>query len=739
MNAITGQEQEVLDILDRAYDCRGHDLKSSIALSYVGLEKSRNVNCNILIAKCLSKLSLFYMISADNERAISMAEEAINYFKLENDELGVAGAKYSIAGVYYKTNNYHLGMFHLIDCLTIFKKYGDYHNESKTHKSLGTIYEVLGDQTNAISAYGNAIKCAKKLKDLNLESNVYNPLSGIYLKQGKIALALHTITMSVSMKLETGDTRGYAFAVYGRGKILIELGQYDEARSDINEALQIHKNVQDRFGIAMCYNKLALLFIKSSKREQGKIYLEKAIAISEEHNLSIMIYKCNFFMYTILKEEKDDTQALKFLERYLHEKDAAMNSQTLKVIENYERISKIQSKENATRLERQKEDILAKQHQAEQTAAIKQNFLSAMSHEIRTPLNAVTSIISLLKDRSDLEEMRLLDSLKFSAKNLLRIINDILDFSKLESNKIILEERPFHLKGFMERTKETYLSLALEKGIHLNLKIDSNVNDTYKADETKLFQILGNLISNAIKFTDKGCVTISVSIKKSTTNNDQLLFKVIDTGIGIAPAEQTKLFESFYMPQSITTRNDGGTGLGLAIVKKLVELHKSTINLESTVGQGSSFYFTLNLEPTDDLDVSTNGDSQDLTGKVAILAEDNEINALVMDKLLSKWGITLKRARNGYEAISIAQNEKVDFILMDIHMPEMNGFDATHAIRTTKNPNYETPIFALTADVTAAHSHPFGSLFNSFLWKPIEIDRLFETLSQTQFCEKIPR
>lgn len=721
---------EVIELLDKAYELRGEDMHRSIELAQKALNRSRILNDSSLIGKSLSKLALFHMVSADNQKAIKMSEEAISHFKKDNDELGIAKAKYNIAGVYYKTNNYHLGMFHLIDCLTIFRKYKDRHNESRTHKTLGTIYEVLGDQENAIKAYKSAISCAIEAKDKNLESNAYNPLSGILLKRGEIAQALETIELSVRIKIATKDRRGYAFAIYGRAKVLTYIERYDEALKDFQEALAIHEEVGDQFAIAMCHNKMAKLFIKTGKRELAKKCLGIAIDISTENDLSIMKYKCYYFMYNIHKEEGNSEVSLDFLERYIKEKDAAHNSQTLKIIENYERISKLQSKENEAKLKRQKAEIAAQQERAEQTASMKQNFLSAMSHEIRTPLNAVTSIISLLQERSDEQEKKLLTSLRFSSRNLMRIINDILDFSKLESNKMDLEKHPVKFKEVLFNIQQTYVSLAEDKGITLDLKIADTVACSYEIDETKLFQIIGNLVSNAIKFTEKGSVVINVDTITIGKETDRLYFEVKDTGIGIPASEREKLFESFYMPKSIMTRNDGGTGLGLSIVKKLIELHDSTISIDSIEGEGSTFKFELEFKKAE-APVHMDKDMfKSLQNKTAILAEDNEINALVMRQLLNKWGISIKRVKNGKQAVVQAHEFKVDFILMDIHMPEMNGFDATRIIRSTENLNRETPIFALTADVTSANKGEFAHLFNGFLWKPIEIPRLFDALTK---------
>jgi len=724
------ETSEVFKLLEDAYNLRGRDLEESISLTHTALKKSRELQSPLLIGKSLSKLALYYMIRGEYESSIKMSEEAINRLRAEDDELGVADANYNIAGVYYKTNNYHLGMFHLIDCLTTYKKYKDYHSESKTQKSLGTVYEVLGDQRSAKAAYEGAIEAAIKAKDKNLESNAYNPLSGILLKNNEPEKARELIEKSIRLKQETGDIRGYAFAIYGRGKLHFYLKEYQKAKNDYEEALTIHIDAGDAFGIGMVYNKLAHLYIAQGDRIKAMDTLEMSLSLGKEANHSLLIYKANYFLYTLNKEEGNNEKALAYLEEYLKGKDDAINSQILKVIANYERISKMRSLEKEESLERQKISIVARQEQLEQSAAMKQEFLSAMSHEIRTPLNAVTSIISLLEERSSEKDKKLLKSLQFSSKNLLRIINDILDFSKLESNKMHLDLYPVNINDFLNNIKETYAGLAFDKGIDLRIAIDPQIANAYLLDETKLFQILGNLISNAVKFTQNGHVEMNIDLVTTKGKMDVIRFKVEDTGIGIPAKEKKRLFESFYMPTSITTRSDGGTGLGLAIVKKLVELHDSSIEIESVENEGSVFYFILTLERTHDIQESNEAIYEKLQNKHAILAEDNEINAMVMRELLKKWGITIKRVKNGLEAVSLARKEKVDFILMDIHMPELNGYDAAEMIRNEDNPNQMTPIFALTADVTAMNKQQQATHFNGFLWKPLQIERLLEALTR---------
>ncbi|WP_405206309.1 ATP-binding protein [Aquimarina sp. LLG6339-5] len=715
-------------LLDKSYELRVNNLQESMRLANEALLLSQEANHTEYTGKSLNMLSLFNMICGKGSIALDYAEKAIVCFKLLEDDRGVADAKYSIAGIYYKTNDYHLGMIYLIDALVIYQKYEDWHNVSRTQKSLGTVYEILGDENNAIEAYKIAIKAAKKCKSKNLESNVYNPMSGILLKKDKPVEASRMINKSIKLKQETGDDRGLAFAIYGRGKVFYYHKEYVKANKDFLEALEIHKKYNEVFGIGMSKQKIAQLHLEIGDRQKAKFLLKEVIAHGDKYNLSRTKFKASHLLYRLYKTENKHKKSLKYLESYLKEKDKSINSQTLKVIENYERISKIKYEQQEEGLKREKEAIVLKEKQAEETARMRQEFLSAMSHEIRTPLNAVTSIISMLKERADEDDQKLLVSLQFSSKNLMRIINDILDFSKLDSNKMELEMHAANFEELINNIKDTYLGMALEKGIELNVHIDDKLTKFYLLDETKLFQILGNLVSNAIKYTNTGAVDINIKLVSSKARKDKISFSVKDTGVGIAKKEQSRLFDSFYIPSTITTRNNGGTGLGLAIVKKIVELYGSSVSLISERGKGSTFKFDLVLEKAEEIIKIDQKQTDQLQGKIAILAEDNEVNALVMGQLLKKWGVKIERVKNGYDAVQIANKVKVDFILMDIHMPEMNGFDAAKLIKDSKNKNKYTPIYALTADVTAINNQDYLNYFDGFLWKPLQIDRLFDTL-----------
>jgi signal transduction histidine kinase/Tfp pilus assembly protein PilF len=678
----------IVSLLDEAYACRTNNLKRSTELAQQSLSQSRKLGDTALIARSLNHLSLFSMIKGEYENALFMSENAIKYFEELKDEKGIADAKYNIAGVYYKTDNYHLGLVNLVDCITIYRKFNDYHNLSRANKSLGTIYEYFGDEKNAIKAYEDAITAAQNAGDLNLESNAYNPLSGIYLKQKNIKKASALIDRSISIKKRTGDTRGLAFSFYGRGKVYLAQKKYPEAEKDFNEAINIHRKMGEALGLGMAYHKIANLYMEMGLLQKAKKALTMGLEFANEHNIVMVKYKCYFVFYLVFKMENDPVNALKYLELYHQQKETVINSQTLKVIENYELITQMESIEKEAQLQIEKAEIIKKKDLAEQTARVKQDFLSTMSHELRTPLNAVITIASLLGDKADKDEQQLVDSLKFASNNLMLIINDILDFTKLDVGKTVLEMRPANFKLLLENIKNTYKSVAREKGLNLYLNIDNDAARYYELDETKISQILGNLITNAIKFTENGRVDINVKKINSDASVDQLLFEVYDTGTGIAENHLESIFDSFSQPQMVTTRKQGGSGLGLAIVKKLIGLHGSSIRVNSTVDKGSVFYFELELKRSASPDKAVLKQSNNLQDKTVLLAEDNLINAMLIRKLLTNWGMASEHAKNGIEAVEKSRLTTFDFILMDLHMPEMDGFEATKNIRKTWKPQF---------------------------------------------------
>lgn len=375
--------------------------------------------------------------------------------------------------------------------------------------------------------------------------------------------------------------------------------------------------------------------------------------------------------------------------------------------------------------------------EAEVAGQAKASFLAMMSHEIRTPLNAVLGILNLLrKTQLDSGQSRYIATARESAEALLQIINDILDFSKLEAGKLGLEQGAFELRPAINSVWDLMAPHAREKGLTLTIQVAAETPDIVRSDAGRIRQVLLNLVGNAVKFTEKGEITIAVTPLELTADDVLLRFSVQDTGIGIPPEKLSLLFSKFTTLDPSYSRRHEGTGLGLAISREIVELMGGQINVSSDPGKGTKFWFDLPLSLAENAELSLSDDEAApadyarLRGARILLAEDNMTNRMVIADTLHGLGCLVDCVGTGQEAVDRLTTAPYDAVLMDISMPEMDGVEAARLIRALEIPSSTIPIVALTAHVSRDDQNRVRNAgMNAFLSKPLVQKHLIRTLS----------
>ena len=377
-------------------------------------------------------------------------------------------------------------------------------------------------------------------------------------------------------------------------------------------------------------------------------------------------------------------------------------------------------------------ELMKAKEKAETASKVKSRFLSNMSHELRTPLNGIIGASNLLLQEEHLPTQKShLDILKFSSEHMMLLISDILDYNKIEAGKLELSEVPVNMLEFVGKVVSQFEGQISVKGLQFNKELDQRLDMEFFTDETRLYQIISNLLSNSIKFTDKGSITLEVKKLFSSSTKSTIQFIVRDTGIGIPKDKHKEIFDSFTQADVNTTRKYGGTGLGLAIIKKLITMFNSELILESEEGKGSMFHFTLELRINENRKLFINEDKarslQLFTGVRVLIAEDNPVNLSVARRFLAKWGIEVHEATNGREALEQFRKNEYDLLLIDLEMPEMDGASAVREIRKI---NTAIPVVAFTA---AVYDNMQADLlrkgFTDFIHKPFRPEDLHAKIS----------
>ena len=646
-------------------------------------------------------------------KAIVYTEKAIEFAKMHTDKSKLANCYLILGGIYQDLQKNDEAIENYIRSINLYSKDNPNSNLALAYYNLGKCY-LEKNKADLSEIYFK--KSASLYEQINFNDAIelINLQKAIIQKEKGNLFESERILKSTINKIRNNDAFNdtKVEAYFQLGEIEFLKRHYDIASIYYEQALKT--NLSGNYNIALqkkVLKRLSDAYFETNEFEKSNACLQKYVIISDSigkyYNTfvsentfdKIQFDKQLKTIEELDKEKKSQQKTLRFSKLIVILSIALISILSLLSLSLYKN-NKIRISTNRLLKDKNKELIIEKE-KAEQASKARSEFLATVSHELRTPLNAINGITYLLlHERPKASQLNYLKSLEFSGNYLLNFINDILEINRLESDKILVENISFNIKELVDNINISFNEFIIDNKINFHCQIDSRINYNIIGDPTKISQILINLINNAIKFSKNGDVWLTIKESKKSVDNISLYFEIKDNGIGIPKDKQDAIFDSFSQGSVEINRTYGGTGLGLSIVKKIIELLGSEIELESDTNKGTTFKFELNFKKGElhqkplINEVSVEENNLLFVNKKILLVEDNKINQMITHKMLEKKGVICTIIENGEDAISHLKTNTYDLILMDVHLPGINGTEATEEIRKF---NTETPIIALTA------------------------------------------
>lgn len=641
--------------------------------------------------------------------ALFHTRKAILYAEKNKNIQDQASQHFTLGKLYYDLKKYDDAIESLLKSSNLYATLKPSSNQANIYYYIGLCYMAEHDFDNAALHFDKTKSIYTKLKIPDIAELLTLQEGLMYKSQNKLDLALSVFKTIIAKPDHPilADTK--AEALYQMGSLEALKNRNNLALSYLNKALDLNsktENLEQKSNILLA---LSTLHEKTLDKNNAYSYLKQHLNLKERIEI-LNDKRLDIDDYTKFRESERLKEIIQADNKNKELQKASRFSKLISILAialisilsllslSLYKNNIIRNQSNLLLQEKNKELEIAK-NKAEKASKARAEFLSTVSHELRTPLNAINGITHLLLQENPREtQMDYLTSLKFSGDYLTKFINEILEINKIESHKVQIKHSSFNLKKLLKNIQNSLKELALVNDNRFIFEIDPAIPDYLNGDITKLSQIILNLINNALKFTKSGVVTVIAKLDSKTDKKATIHFEITDTGIGIPEDKLHSVFDSFSQGSIEVNRKYGGTGLGLTIVKKLTKILGGQIKLKSTVGKGSTFSFHLLFEISTQpsrIEIKPKADDQaKLLNKKILLVEDNKINQMISKKMLERKGITCITIDCGEEAIEAARNNKFDLILMDVHLPGMNGTVATQEIRLFDT---VTPIIALTA------------------------------------------
>lgn len=643
---------------------------------------------------------------------------------------------------------------------------------AEAYNSLSYSYAELKNKEKAFYYAFKSKDLYLKLQDTTSIIIGYNNIGVTYRDFEMLEESNKAFTEAKEYAKDYKEKYAMAYPNYNLGYNLMEYSKdYPKALQYLKTALKClnksNNKSQKRIhgDIWLC---LGVVYYKMKDYKSSKIYFNKAIELCKEKGYLKLLEAIYEYKIGFLKEEKKHEEVTKMYEKYVEVKDSIYKIENIALARNIEAKFKVkESEEKLSFIEKEKliqEQSLEKSNRfnillgvlsgllfitlywgykknralkeardkAEKLSKVKSDFYSEISHELRTPLYAVIELSGLLlKENVSAKHKEYLESLKFSGNHLMSLINNVLQINKAESGKMKIQLLDFQLKNLVYNIIDSLEYALRNSNNRIHLDYDDTIPITLVGDSLKLSQVFINLISNAIKFTQNGDININIKKEKETEDTINIDFSIADTGQGIAKEKQIKIFEDYYQDETKTENVYNGTGLGLSIVKRILTVMDSSIDIESEVGKGTTLSFNIAFKKSDksnELTALYTNQLERIGKKYILVVDDNKINQLVTKKVLESLEIESKVVDSGERAIEAVKKEKFDCILMDLHMPQLDGYETTKLIREF---NTEIPIIALTAATTDEVEMKIKKYdINDYILKPFVTTEFVEVLNK---------